>query len=188
MKAILVDLDGTLVDTHAANLAAYTAAIEETGLAFAVGDLERFVGRLAWRPMLAQVLPHREDLHSAIAQRKREIYAGMTSMVLVNERLIDLLRMVHGKVPIGLVTSASRGSVMPLIKAKGLESLFAVIVTSDDVDRQKPDPEAYQRAADLLNVSAADCIVLEDSNVGIAAAKAFGAQVWCVDWMATVLN
>ncbi|KAB7767680.1 MULTISPECIES: HAD family phosphatase [Xanthomonas] len=184
MKAILVDLDGTLTDTHAANLAAYKAAIDETGVVYDRPLLERYVGRLAWKPMLANVLPDLdESRHFAIAQRKREIYAGLLDMVAVNDVLVSFLRMHQGKVPIALVTSASRGSVEPLLRAKALDDVFSLVITSDDVERQKPDPEPYARAALSLGVAAADCVVLEDSDVGAAAAKAFGAQVWRVEWI-----
>lgn len=181
MKAILVDLDGTLVYTHAANIAAYTAAISETGIQFDTHLLELTVGRLAWPAMLAEVLPGRDDFYKSIVKRKREIYAGLFDMVTVNNMLFDFLHAFHGKVPIGLVTSASRNSVDPLIRAKSLDKLFSIVVTSDDVEKYKPDPEPYFLAGALLGVEPTDCLVLEDSEEGVAAARAFGAQIWRVD-------
>jgi HAD superfamily hydrolase (TIGR01509 family) len=182
MKAILVDLDGTLVDTHATNLAAYRLALDEEGLAYDHSTLERVVGRLAWRPMLQLVLPDHPHAHERVAERKRRFYAGMAAQVVVNRALVEMLRLLRPSVGIALVTAASPGSVGPLLQAKGLNDLFSVIVTSADVEKQKPDPQPFQHAAQLLGVDAEDCVVLEDSDVGIAAARAFGAQVWKVEW------
>ncbi|WP_165422680.1 HAD family hydrolase [Pseudoxanthomonas winnipegensis] len=182
IKAILVDLDGTLVDTHAANLAAYRVALEEEGLVYDQATLERVVGRLAWRSMLQEVLPDHPYAHARVAERKRRLYADMASQVLVNQELVELLQLLRPSVRIALVTAASPGSVGPLLQAKGLDTLFSVIVTSADVEQQKPDPQPFQRAAQLLGVSAAECLILEDSDVGLAAAHAFGAQVWKVEW------
>lgn len=182
IKAVLVDLDGTLVDTHAANLAAYRLALDEEGLAYDHATLERVVGRLAWRPMLQSVLPDHPRAHERVAERKRQLYAGMASQVLINQALVEMLRLLRPNVDIALVTAASPGSVGPLLQAKGLDDLFSVIVTSADVEKQKPDPQPFQRAAQLLGVDADECVVLEDSDVGLAAARAFGAQVWKVEW------
>jgi beta-phosphoglucomutase-like phosphatase (HAD superfamily) len=123
LKAILVDLDGTLVDSHAANMAAYATAIGETGIIFDTHLLKQTVGRLAWPEMLARVLPGRPDLYEAIIIRKREIYAGLFDIVAVNDMLLNFLCAFHGRVPIGLVTSASRISVDSLLRAKSLECI-----------------------------------------------------------------
>jgi beta-phosphoglucomutase-like phosphatase (HAD superfamily) len=181
LKAIFVDLDGTLVNSHAANITAYTTAIAETGILFDTHLLEQTVGRLAWPEMLARVLPGRTELYAAIIMRKREIYAGLLDMVAVNNMLFEFLCAFHNRVPIGLVTSASRISVDSIMRAKSLDSFFSIIVTSDDVEKRKPDPEPYRLAGALLGVEPSDCLIIEDSDEGVAAAKAFGAQVWRVD-------
>ncbi len=182
IKAVLVDLDGTLLDTHAANVAAYRLALDEEGLPYDHATLESTVGRLAWRLMLQSVLPGHPCVHERVAERKRRLYAGMASQVRVNEALVETLRLLRPRVSVALVTAASPGSVGPLLQAKGLDDLFSVVVTSADVEKQKPDPEPFQRAAQLLGVSADECVVFEDSDVGLAAARAFGAQVWKVEW------
>lgn len=177
MKAILVDFDGTLVDSYDANLFAYQVALKNTGHSFDEALLKMLVGRLAWRPMLAKVLPNQAHLHSSIAANKRRIYSELTSMVKVNQGLVSLLRLLKGKVSIALVTSASRSSVESLLRDKSLDDLFEVIVSSDDVMKQKPDAEPYIKAAAVLGVHATECVVFEDSDIGVESAKAFGAQI-----------
>lgn len=75
-----------------------------------------------------------------------------------------------------VVTSANRALALRRIAAAGLPQP-AVMITSDDVTHGKPHPEGYLAAANLLSVSPADCLVLEDSDTGLAAGRACGAQV-----------
>ena len=182
MNAIMVDLDGTLVDTRVSNLAAYKAAISEHHLDYDPYILEQTVGNLAWKEMLSRVLPEYADMHLSIAKRKRELYINMAGNVVVNKILEFFLRSQRGVVPIALVTSASRESVEVILQKTMLNDLFSAIVTSEDVLKQKPDPEPYFKASSMLNVNPQDCIVFEDSDVGVASGRAFGAQVWRVNW------
>jgi beta-phosphoglucomutase len=182
IKAILVDWDGTLVDTHEANFNAYSQALNEIGLPYNLELLHSLVGRFAWKTMLLKVLPNFINFHQIIVDRKRVIYQDLMPQISVNDSLIEVLKLLKSSAKIAVVTSASRGSVEPLLASKGLVDFFDLIVTSDDVINQKPDPEPYRLAAKKLCVDFSECIVLEDSDVGLAAARAFGAQVWRVEW------
>jgi HAD superfamily hydrolase (TIGR01509 family) len=81
-------------------------------------------------------------------------------------------------VPCALVTASSRAIMDAVLKVTGLS--FGVTVCGEDVQRGKPDPEPYLRAAALLGVPPAGCVVLEDSPTGIAAARAAGCPVIAV--------
>lgn len=182
-SALLVDLDGTLVNTHAANVQAYRRALEETSVRYELASLERSVGLLPWREMLATVAPATPDLHAQIAARKREIYREYMDLVNVNEVLLKMIiamRAVGWKT--ALVTAASRGSVETLFSAKQFEGLFDVTITSDDVTEQKPSAIPFFEAASRLGVAPKDCVICEDSKVGLAAASAFGCQTWHIRW------
>jgi len=181
-KAALVDLDGTLIDSHEANLLSYKQALGELKLAYDAEVLTRVVGRLAWQPMLNMILPECPDIHLEVVKRKRTIYSSMISQISVNDALVEVLRILRPSTAIGIVTSASRSSVESILNEKHLHGLFDVIITSEDVKKQKPDPEPYYCAAKLLGVNACECVVFEDSEVGIQAARSFGAQVWNVMW------
>ncbi|HUQ12204.1 MAG TPA: HAD-IA family hydrolase [Steroidobacteraceae bacterium] len=75
-----------------------------------------------------------------------------------------------------IVTSATRDLAMVRLRAAGLP-LPHVLITAEDVERGKPDPQGFQKAATLLGVAIEHCLVFEDSPAGVAAAKAAGAQV-----------
>ena len=79
--------------------------------------------------------------------------------------------------PVGVVTTARRRVLEPVLAATGLAPHLAFTITADDVSRTKPDPEGYLAAlARLDGIAAADVLVFEDTGLGVAAAKAAGMQ------------
>ena len=76
-----------------------------------------------------------------------------------------------------LVTTASAANARLILAHHDLARLFDTIVTGDDVRRHKPDPEAYLLAAARLDLRPEDCVILEDSAIGVAAGLAFGGAV-----------
>ena len=183
LRAIMVDLDGTLARTADANLLAYTQALAEAGIPIAAEALAHRIAGRHWREFLPAVIaespiqPAVPLEPSLIAARKSEIYAANLHLIELNLGLVHLLATCRPHLKTALVTSAARRSVDALLHAHALASLFDIIVTGDDVAHHKPDPEAYQLAAAHLGVLPEETLIYEDSEVGIASAKAFGGHV-----------
>ena len=177
-RALLVDMDGTLVDTANANFTAYRDALAEVGVAV---DRARFdtvaLGR-NWRQFLPTLLDEAGSTAApaAVAQRKQAIYPSKLSLTEVNQPLVALIAAGRPGWKTALVTTAAAASANAVLDTHGLRALFDLIVTGSDVQAHKPDPEAYVLAAEQLNVAPADCLVIEDSDIGVAAADAFGAR------------
>jgi HAD superfamily hydrolase (TIGR01509 family) len=83
----------------------------------------------------------------------------------------------HGNLKTALVTNAEPANVSFVLDGCGLRRYFDAVVTSDDVQLPKPHPDIYLRAADLLRVTPVECVVFEDSPIGVAAAMAAGMRV-----------
>ena len=176
IKGLLVDLDGTLVDTSGANFAAYRAALAETGV-----DLERdwweanAFGR-SWRQFLPELLNGRDGVDpQAVADNKARIYPQFIEHSRLNASLVRLIKSMRPDVRTALVTTASRAGTEAVLRHHGLHDLFDTIVTGDDVSAHKPAPDAFVEAARRLELGAEECLVIEDSGIGMAAARAFGA-------------
>lgn len=187
--ALLVDLDGTLVDTTLANYRAYSAALKTVGVTL---DPKRWCaigqGR-NWRQFLPELVAHLPDVDPAeVAARKRALYPSMLSESRLNIGLVRRLRAVRQRVRVALVTTASRDNAIAAIHHHSLDDLFDVIVSGCDVEHHKPSPEAYHLAAAKLEVRAEQCLVFEDSAVGKAAATAFGARCLTVSLRPTSLH
>lgn len=94
----------------------------------------------------------------------------------------ELIEELYNKnIKLGIATSNSRELTFAALKSKGLYEHFKAIVTGDDVENGKPNPEVYLNAAKLLGVKPCECLVFEDVPQGILAAKNAGMTVYAVD-------
>lgn len=98
----------------------------------------------------------------------------------VAEPVREAVRHAAGRVPVAIVSGAFRAEIEPVLEGAGLGGLFAHLVAADDVARGKPHPEAYLKALALLGLAAGEAIALEDSEAGVAAAKAAGVRCLAV--------
>ncbi len=178
IAALLVDLDGTLVDTREANFRAYAQALAEVGIVIDRPRFDAIADGRNWRQFLPAFIDRTAGIDAAhVAARKVALYPGMLALTTLNDGLVALIRALHGPCKTALVTTASAVNARAVLAHHRLDNLFDTIVTGNDVARHKPDPQAYHLAAERLGVVASDCLVFEDSGIGIAAATAFGAPV-----------
>ena len=110
---------------------------------------------------------------------KERRYLEMLHTVQEIKAVADIARAHQGKVPIAVASSGMRRVVEQTLTATGLIGLFDVIVTADDVKHGKPAPDLFLLAAERLGVAPADCIVYEDGDPGLEAARR--AQMRAVD-------
>ena len=191
LKAVLVDLDGTLVDSEHANAAAYAAALAEIGIAVESAELVRIITGRAWRDFLPGLMVGSNATPASVAHRKRALYPDHFHLIRVNLAVVDLVRAVRGGgLATALVTTAASVSTQAILARFDLRALFDVLICGDDVACAKPDPEGYWLAARRFGLRAEECMVIEDSDTGMAAALAFGGHVlrWGAPGMANGLD
>lgn len=167
--ALLLDLDGTLVDSEGFHRQVFRNWFAARGWPLSDEMLDGFTGRRADDVLATSPGPWAgEDVAVMLA----ELLAGMAA--LPRPRLAagaaDLL--AGAGVPLGLVTSANTAWARTCLG--DLLDGFAVVVTRDDVANGKPDPEPYQVACARLGVPAPACIAVEDAPAGVASAIAAG--------------
>jgi beta-phosphoglucomutase len=179
IKALLFDLDGTLIDSSEANYTAYSRALAEFGVFMEPRAVAEVAAHRQWREFLPEVLRGAGvDADPArIASRKGELYRSVIGDMRVNRPLLGLVAAVRPTIRTALVTTASTGSVGAILAHFGMRDLFDVVVTGDDVARHKPDPEAYMLAAERLSVPVEGCLAFEDSEAGAVSAVAAGMEV-----------
>ena len=112
-----------------------------------------------------------------MTDRRRTAYDKQMHKIERHEPVVSLLRALSPHYKTALATTTNRRQGTAVIKQLGIADLFTVTVFGDDVTKNKPDPECYIKAANLLGAKPEECVVFEDSDAGIAAAEAFGAQV-----------
>ena len=187
LQAVVLDVDGTLVDSERdGHRVAFNRAFEEAGLADR-WDVERYGGLLALtggkRRIKAyfeeQGMPEdeREELASRLHARKTEVFTEMASRGEIEARpgvgeLLDELE--DAGVRLAVATTGTRAWVGPLLDHLfGLER-FEVIVTGDEAPDRKPDPSAYRLTLEHLRLGGPAAVAVEDSANGLRAAKSAG--------------
>ncbi|MEV7125697.1 HAD-IA family hydrolase [Streptomyces sp. NPDC093260] len=173
-RALLLDMDGTLVDSNAVVERIWRRWADRHGLD---GDeVMKVVHGRQGHASMALLLPHRpaEQNHAENARMLAEETSDMDGVVPV-PGAPEFLAALRG-VPHALVTSADVGLSTARMAAAGLP-LPDVRVTAESVGASKPDPEGFLKGAAELGVAPADCVVFEDSGAGIAAGRAAGMRV-----------
>jgi HAD superfamily hydrolase (TIGR01509 family) len=176
--AYIFDCDGTLAHSMPLHLRAWNSGLELAGAPF---RLEKASFMSVAGMALLQTVDHWNHTHRtqidpeiAIAEKNRFFAANMESITAL-EPTVEFARALHaaGK-PLAVASGGHREDVTKTLRLIGVEALFPVVVTADDVARAKPAPDLFLAAARRLGVPPENCCVLEDSELGIEAAKACG--------------
>lgn len=181
IKAVIFDLDGVLVTTDELHYKAWKQLANEAGIkGFTREDnvRQRGVSRMA---SLEVVLEKSDKTYSdeeklALAERKNNIYVASLADLdksAVLDGAFEFIEFLRGNGVKTAVGSASKNTTMILEKS-GLAGLFDAVSCGLDTQKSKPDPEVFLIAADRLGVPYENCLVIEDSDAGIQAAKAGG--------------
>ncbi len=178
LSGIIFDLDGVVVDSHAAHLQAWKGFFESIGrevsdedLAFVIEGrrreeiLRHFLGKLSQEQLLDY------------GARKEALFRSYSREVKTIPGVLEFLDLSQETgLQVALASSASRTRAEYMLRDHGLDSRFRVVVSSDDVSAGKPDPEVFRLAADGLGLRPDELLVCEDAVCGVEAAKAAGMK------------
>lgn len=184
IRAVLFDLDGTLVDSERQYGEALARALA-AGLGLAVDQADRdFVIGHSWvaiydrlRDRYPQLDWSRDELIARTAVASHAVFDDQGAWVLPGAREI-VARFAHRAR--GMVTGSSRVEARAMLRRLGIDQAFAVVLCAEDVPRSKPAPDGYLAACAHLGVQPAEVLVIEDSSAGIAAGRAAGCRVVAV--------
>ena len=180
-RAVIFDIDGTIVDNMHLHAEAFAVFAERHGLSpLTSEDRARLDGRRNSEifPILFNREVPREEWQAYEREKEglyRELSKGRLTPLNGLQVLIERLR--ESGVPMALATSAPEPNVIHTLNELGLADAFPVIVRGDQVPRGKPAPDVFLEAARRLNVDPKDCLVFEDAPMGIEAAHAAGMPV-----------
>jgi len=177
--AVLLDMDGTLLDTEKIYFDSLVAALhahgygdDATALCHAMVGLPGPACEAMLMDRYGEGFPLAEINRAYVAKRDGLIEAGLPLKPGTLE-LLDAL--ADADCPMAIVTSSSRRSADRNLALAGIRSRFDTVLTLDDVTRGKPSPDLYLLAASRLNLAPQVCVAVEDSNHGVAASHAAGA-------------
>lgn len=179
-RAVLWDLDGTLVDSAECHWLAWREALTAEGYTFDKDFLVATFGQRNDRILRALLGPAAtsEEI-DRIADAKETCYRA-----LVRKRGLELLpgaelwlkRLRASGWRQALATSAPRANVATMVEVLGLAEYFGAIVVAEDVQRGKPDPQVFLLAAERVGVASYRCVVVEDAAAGVEGARSAGMR------------
>jgi HAD superfamily hydrolase (TIGR01509 family) len=174
-RAYLFDCDGTIADSMPLHFIAWRKSLAEWNCEF---NEELFY---AWggRPTeeIISTLNQRQGLGmpvESVARRKEEFYFELLPKLKAVPEVLEHIEAQHGRIPFAVVSGSARDSVTASLETLKLLDKFDTLVCAGEYEKSKPDPEAFLLAASKLGVAPKNCLVFEDTKMGIQAATAAG--------------
>jgi HAD superfamily hydrolase (TIGR01509 family) len=194
LAALLFDFDGLILDTESSEFHSVGLIFSEHGVVLDREEWQRIIGTADhphWTELLERALGRPLEDRDTVIVRHREHHRVSVAAETVRPGVVELLDAAAAEgVPVAVVSSSPRSWVAGHLDRLALTSRFADVVTRDDLGgdrtRTKPAPDLFVLAASRLGVAARDCVVLEDSPNGVAAAVAAGMTVVAVPGPMTV--
>ena len=180
-RAVIFDLDGTIVDNMSLHAEAFAVFAERHGLpALTAEDRAKLDGRRNSEifPVLFGHEMPREEWQAHEREKEglyRELSRGRLTLVAGMPALLERLK--AREIVVALATSAPELNVAHTLAEVGLAAAFPTIVRGDQVQRGKPAPDVFLEASRQLDVPPGQCVVIEDAPMGIVAARAAGMRV-----------
>ena len=174
-QAYLFDCDGTVADSMPLHYRAWKKALGEWNCAFEE-KLFYDLGGMPIAEIIATINSERGlNMPIAIVEKRKELlyYELLAELTAVPE-VLEHIEDAHGRIPFAVVSGSTRDSVVTSLRTLGLLDRFDTLVCAGDYKKGKPDPEPFLLAAQRLNIAPEHCLVFEDTDMGVQAAKAAG--------------
>jgi len=185
LKGILFDFDGTLADTMEGHYLAWKSALGEHGIPIEADDYYPMEGA-GLREVAREFTKGLDWTEAAIdelVRKKKKYYVERQSITFFPGVELLISELKGRKVPMAIVTAGHLDQLRLSVPQRFLEQ-FDALITGDQFVRGKPDPEPYLRGAEKLGLTPADCIAIENSPLGVQAARR--ANIYCIAICSTV--
>ncbi len=174
-RAYLFDCDGTIVDSMPLHYLAWKKSLDEWKCAFEEDLFYAWGGR-----PVTEIIASLNEMHGlnmptdAVAKRKESLYYELLPRLKAIPEVVEHIEAQHGRIPFAVVSGSRRNSVTGSLSALHLLEKFETLVCAEDYENGKPAPDCFLIAAEKLGVRPEDCLVFEDTDMGIQAATAAG--------------
>jgi beta-phosphoglucomutase len=178
-KAILWDMDGVIADSYSFHFAAWQETFAKRGIKFTKEDFTKLFGTrndFIIGSIMGRELPER-DVKIMVQEKEEKFRRKATGNIKPFPGAVGLLNAIKkGNFKLGLVSSTPKENIDLVLSELNLGGMFDCIVFGQEVSESKPSPQIYLLAARELEVTPNDCLVIEDSPLGVKAAKTAGMK------------
>ena len=174
-SGLIFDCDGTLTDSMPLHYVAWVKALSRHGLEFPEARFYAMGGVPTGK--IIEILSAEQGILVDVAKvsyEKEELFLENLPGVGANEAVCRIAREHHGKLPMAVASGGSRSIVMDQLLSIGMNHVFRTIVGAEDTQLHKPNPEVFLEAAKRINTAPQHCLVFEDTDIGIEAARRAG--------------
>jgi beta-phosphoglucomutase family hydrolase len=180
VEALIFDCDGTLADTMPLHFVAWQNVMTKYGFVF---DEDLFYS-LGGQPteLIVANLAKEQDIDvdvMKVTQEKESAFVELIEQVEPIAPVIEVANAYYGILPMGVGSGGQREVVNLILKSLSIESIFDCVVGSEDTELHKPEPDVFLEVASRLKVEPSKCLVYEDADLGVEAARRAGMK--CFD-------
>ena len=174
-QAYLFDCDGTIADSMPLHYLAWKQALSEWGCDYPEDLFYQWGGK-----PIREIIADLNRMHGLsmpveeVAHRKEGLYYELLPKLTAVPEVLAEIESAHGRIPFAVVSGSTRESVVKSLEVLGLLEKFDLLVCAGEYARAKPAPDPFLMAAQKLGVAPENCLVFEDTDLGIQAAQAAG--------------
>lgn len=173
---LIFDCDGTLADTMPAHYKAWTTMLNRYGISFPEPRFYAMGGMPTAQIIRILAAEHGlqiTDLDAMVHEKEQGFLKHLDSVTLI-EPVVTIAAQHRGKLPIAVASGGYRETITRTLDRLAIRDWFDALVTAEDTLRHKPEPDVFLEAARRLGVSPTGCVVFEDTDIGLEAARRAG--------------
>lgn len=177
IRGLIFDCDGTLADTMPAHFRAWTATLQRHGITFSERRFYELGGVPSYRiiAQLSQEQGIRVD-PLEVAHEKELAFLAFIDAVQPVPTVVEIARGHRGQMPMAVASGGLRNVIERILQTLKIRDWFDAVVTAEDTERHKPEPDVFLEAARRLGVPPETCVVYEDTDIGLEAARRAGMR------------
>ena len=178
LKGIIFDMDGVIIDSEPIHYEIEQNLLKKLGGKLSKKEHATFIGTTDYNMWSSlKEIYNLEPSVEEIIDMKKELFLRNIDKIQLIDGFYDFMTMLYKKgYKLGLASSNNRKSVESIVEKFELDKYIEVTMSGEDVSKGKPDPEIFLTTAKKLSINPEDCIVVEDAENGVVAAKAAGMK------------